>query len=172
MWYHLLDAQQSTTFCTITPRVCVHVCGLVCVHVYACINEYEDQMCVFPKLSLSPLLRQSLLNMEFMNLTRLAGQWAPEICFSHPQALETHDATPWLFIGFWEATRLFTVMQQALCKLNHFPSPFIPRQSGKVPEHYLNVFLKPPLKVWAALCVLKAAFISDSTKLFQPLSSV
>lgn len=75
-------------------HVWVPVCRLVCVHVYVCMNEYEDQMCVFPKLSLSPLLKQSLLNMEFMNLTRLAGQWAPEISLSHPYALETHDATP------------------------------------------------------------------------------
>lgn len=32
--------------------------------------------------------------MEFMNLTRLASQWAPEISLSHPHALETKDATP------------------------------------------------------------------------------
>lgn len=163
----LSSPQQSVP----SLHVWVPVYELVCVHVYACMKVYEDQMCVFPKLSMSSSETVSLEHgIHELNQTSWPVS-SRDLPLPSP-CIRDKGRHTWLLFGFWEATQLFTLIWQALCKLNHFPSPFIPRQSCRVPEHYLNVFLKPPLKVWAALCVLKAAFISDSTKLFQPLSSV
>lgn len=157
------------------PSLHVCVCACVWASMCTCVCVYKwvwrPNVCLPQALSISSSETVSLEHGVYeLNQTSWPVS-SRDLPLPSPCIRDTWRHT-WLLFGFWEATQLFTVMQQALCKLNHFPSPFIPRQSRKVPEHYLNVFLKPPLKVWAALCVLKAAFISDSTKLFQPLSSV